>query len=608
MNQSDPRRDRQRPRRPQPKQRSLFLPLFLLGIFLFLVAGLAFFAFFVMSFRTQRPVKVAAKSVLKLQVSGVIPEFVPANPVNVLLDRRPIVFLDYLHMVNTARRDDRIEGIFLEIGPSSLSWAQMEELRVALDKFRESGKWVISFGEIWQEQEYFLASVANQAFMAPEGILLLDGLMSRVTFYADIFKKYGIRVHVEAIGEYKSYGDAYTRTEMSEPHREATLALLSSIENRLIESVTASRDLDAGVMPDALKSAIYETPKAVDLGLLDGVAYADEILGKMAEKLGLEQKSSVRLINGSSYLVSRPDFGQGGPDKIALIYAIGTIQSGSASQGLFGGNVIASDSFIRTLKATREDPRVKAIVLRIDSPGGSSLASDVMWREIKRTREMGIPVVASMGGVAASGGYYMAMACDKIVAEPTTITGSIGVVSMRVDFEDFYEEFLLHVDVVKTAPSADFFDPHRGLTESEIQSFHQRALASYRGFVQKAADSRGMAYEDMELRARGRVWSGLDAQGNNLIDRLGGLNEAIELAALQAKLHDYGVVRYPKDEDFWTLIRNGQFTQVKSKRLALETVSDLLPEEIKSILNINRSQGNLPAQLLALLPYRIEIR
>ena len=607
MNQSDPRNSHQRPRRPKPKQRSLFLPLFLLGIFLFLVAGLAFIAFFMMSFRTQRPVKVAAKSVLRLQVSGLIPEFVPANPVNVLLDKRPIVFLDYLHMVNTARRDDRIEGIFLEVGPSSLSWAQTEELRIALGKFKQSGKWVVSFGEIWQEQEYFLASVADDVFMAPEGILLLDGLMSRTTFYADIFEKYGIRVHVEAIGEYKSFADAYTRTEMSEPHREATLALLSSIETQMVDSVAESRGLEKTVVTGALEEAVYETAKAQELGLLDGVAYLDQIQEKMSEKLGLGEHSA-RIIDGGSYLVSRPEFGQGGPDKIALIYAIGTIQSGNATQGFFGGNVISSDAFIQTLKDARKNPRVKAIVLRIDSPGGSSLASDVMWREIKRTREMGIPVIASMGGVAASGGYYMAMACDKIVAEATTITGSIGVVSMRVDFEEFYKEFLLHVDVVKTAPSADFFDPHRGLTESEIKSFHERALSSYRGFVSKAAESRGMEYEDMERIARGRVWSGFEAQGLGLVDQQGGLNDALQLAALEVKLDNYGIVRYPKDEDFWTLIRNGEFVQAKSKRMAVETVSELLPDELKSILNISRAQASLPAQLLALLPYRIEIR
>ena len=606
MNQPD-QRNYHRPQRPAPKKRSLFLPLFLLGIFLILVAGIAFFAFFAMAFRTNKPVRVASKSVLSLQVMGLIPEFVPANPVDIVLDKRAIVFLDYLHMVNTARRDDRIEGILLDVGPSTLSWAQVQELRGVLDEFRQSGKWVIAKGEIWQEQEYYLASVADEVYMVPEGILVLDGLMSRTTFYADAFQKLGIRVHVEAIGEYKSFADAYTRTEMSEPHREATEALLSSIEDQVIQAVAESRGVEAGALAEIFSNALYELPQAETLGLLDGVAYSDQINKKIAGRIGLGGAKRIRLISGSDYLVSRPAFGGGGPDKIALIYAIGTIQSGTGQQGLFGGNAIGSDAFVQAISAARKDPRVKAIVLRIDSPGGSSLASDVMWREIKRTKDMGIPVIASMGGVAASGGYYMAMACNKIVAEPTTITGSIGVVSMRVDFEKLYDEFLLHVGVVKTGKSADFFDPHRPLTEQEIKSFHQRALAAYESFVGKAAESREMTLEDLEEKARGRVWSGIDALNQGLVDKMGGLQEAFHLAALEAKLDDYGVVRYPKDEDFWTLVRKNQFASAQAKGAPLQTIQNLIPQEIRTIMDISASQAHLPLQTLALSPYSLEI-
>lgn len=606
MNQPE-KRNQPRPQRPAPKSRSLFLPLFLLGIFLILVAGIAFFAFFAMSFRPNKPVKVASKSVLHLQVMGLIPEYVPQNPIDIVLDKRPIVFLDLLHMVNTARRDDRIEGILLNVGPSNLSWAQLQELRGAIKEFRNSGKWVLAEGEIWQEKEYYLASVANEVYMVPEGILVLDGLMSRTTFYADAFRKLGIRVHVEAIGEFKSFADAYTRTEMSEAHRLSTETLLESIQDQMAIEVSESREVDANLINQTLAESLYELPKATSLGLIDGVAYPHDVQKNIAAKVGLKSTQKIRFISGPDYLISRPQFGGGGPDKIALIYAVGTIQSGSGQQGLFGGNAIGSDSFVRTIRQARQNPRVKAIVLRIDSPGGSSLASDVMWREIQRTKEMGIPVIASMGGAAASGGYYMAMACNKIVAEPTTITGSIGVVSMRIDFEKLYEEFLLHVGVVKTGQSADFFDPHRALTEKEIESFHHRALAAYKSFVTKAAESRGMEYSELEEKARGRVWSGVDAKNQGLVDHLGGLYEAFILAAKEAELKDYGVIRYPEDEDFWTLVRENQFASARKESKAFETLSKLVPKEMKAIIDIGASQGNLPVQTMAISPFSLEI-
>lgn len=607
MNQPEPR-ERLKPKRPEPQKRSLFLPLFLLGVFFVLLAGLAFFAFFAMSFRPNKPVKVASKSVLSLNVSGLIPEYVPPNAINVLLDKRPIVFLDYLHMVNTARRDDRIEGILLNVGPSSLSWAQIQELRNALLKFQESGKWVISFGEIWQDQEYYLASVANESYLAPEGILLVDGLMIRTTFYGDAFEKYGIRVHVEAIGKYKAFADSYRRNGMSEPHRESMEALLQGIENQVVEDIAQSRNLEKAFVEQNLENTLYELNKATELGFIDGTSYKDQMHKMIAEKVGIKSPNKVRLIDGGSYLISRPEFGRGGSDKVALIYAVGTIQSGAAQQGMFGGTVIGSDSFIASLKAARENPNVKAIVLRIDSPGGSSLASDVMWREIKRTSEMGKPIIASLGGVAASGGYYMAMACDKIVTQPTTMTGSIGVISMRVDFEKLYENFLVNVDVVKTGSSADFFDPHRGLRPEEVDSLHRRVEVSYKNFVEKAALSRGREYQEFETFAQGRVWVGTDALDHGLVDSFGGIHKAIELAALEAKISDYGVVTYPLEEDFWTMLRNNQLALAAAKKADLSGFAKLIPDQAETLIDYCLNQSKVPTHLLALTPFHIEIR
>lgn len=607
MNQNGPPSER-RPRRAQPQKRSLFLPLFLLGIFLVLVAGIAFFAFFAMALKPTKPIRVAAKSVLVLNVMGGVPEYAPPTPLNVLLDRRPLVFMDYLHMVNTARVDDRIEGILMNVGPSTLNWAQHQELRKVLEDFKKSGKWIISFGEIWQDQEYYLASVANEVFMVPEGILLLDGLMARTTFYGDLFEEYGIRVHVEAVGEYKSFADSFTRNDMSIPHRESMTVLLEGIEGQVVDAIAESRNVEKEQLEETISGALYELNVAIEKGILDGVVYEDELHGKISQRLNLKGQEKVRLIDGDNYLLSRSPFGKGGPDKIALIYAVGSIQSGEAQQGAFGGSVIASETFIRNLKAARSNPNVKAIVLRIDSPGGSSLASDIMWREIKKTTEMGIPVIASMGGVAASGGYYMAMACDKIVAEPTTITGSVGVVSMRVDFEMLYKRFLVNVEVVKTGESADFFDPHRGLSEEEVTSLRRRAQQAYKNFVQKAADSRGVDYESFESFAKGRVWNGIDALENGMVDQMGGLLDAISLAVSNEKLENYGVVTYPLEEDFWTMLRSSQSPLIESTSPTISTVLNLIPKEIKWVGNIAFAQQAVSTHLLAISPFNIDIQ
>lgn len=597
-----------RPPRPTPQRKrnkSLLVPLILLGMLgmFLLFIGVVIYAVF--SFSSEKPITVSNDSVLRMSVMGIMDEYQPPTATELIFDHVQPHFHEYVSAVDRAAKDSKIKGIWLDIGANTMGWAQTSELRSALQRFKESGKWILAHGEFWQEKSYYLASVADEVYLVPEAYLLFDGLSSEYTFYGEFFKRVGINVHVEAFGEYKNFADTYRYGNMTEAHREATDVLLRGISDHLIETILDSRNIELQVLEDYMSKPLGSIEEAVSIGLLDGALYVSDLKRKMAERMGLQEAKDVKTVGAGSYIRKyRRDFDFGTGNNIAVIYASGTIQSGWASTGAFGDNVIASDKFLDTLQKARENDSVKAIVLRIDSPGGSALASDVMWKEIRRTsEEFGKPVVASMGNVAASGGYYMAMACDKIVASPLTITGSIGVVAMRVDFQGLYDEYNVNVDVVKTGPSADFFNVSRQLTQAEIDVFHARTFDSYKRFVTKASDSRGITYDAFEPYARGRVWLGTDAEQHKLIDQLGELPAAIELAAKLANLQEYKMLTYPRQGDPWEMLRDQASGNVQAK---LENYREFVPLELRRFYDLNACEPNSPVHIWAILPYAFE--
>ncbi len=584
------------PGRKPRKKKSVLLPLLIIGIiglvFVFIFGSL--FLFFM--FKEPAPEKAARGTVLSLKLEGQITEYAPANPFELLMGKPVFHFNDYLGLIDKAGKDPKIEGILLNVGITGLGWAQVEELREALTTFKESGKWIVARGGLWQEREYFLACVADEVYMSSQGLLNLDGFMASTSFYGDVLKKYGLGIHVEAVGEYKSMADGYRYNQMTEPVREMMTALLESREQVFIEAVAKSRNLEEQAVKDLLDTSIFEVEAGQKAGLLDGALYRDEITQLLEEKVGSD---TLNLLEYDRYW--RPQHASGSGDGVAVIHASGAIGSGEAEKGLFGGTRIAAENFIRDIRAARNNSRVKAIVIRIDSPGGEVLASDEIWREIMITKETGLPVFASMGNVAASGGYYMAMACDRIFASPTTITGSIGVVAMRFDFEKLYEQFLVNVEVVKTSPSADFFAPARALTEQEIEAFHERTLTSYRSFVTKASTCRKLEYNELERVARGRVWSGADALSHKLIDELGGLKEAIQAAADEGGLDHFQVIRYPMEDNSWGFLPGGMNAESK----VMEQLDPLIPDEVQYLGNFSSGKGEI--QLLAISPYHLDI-
>lgn len=590
---------------PQPRseKRSLVLPLLIMGVVLFLLVGLIGAAVLAFSFGSgPAPVKASKNSVLDLRIGGEITEYVPPAGLELLFSQNRLFFHDYLDLIREAQNDRHITGIFLRVDPLAIGWAQAQELRGALQRFRDSGKWVVGTGEIWGEKEYYLASVSDEVYLAPEAIVMLDGMMSRVTFYKDALDWAGISVDVAAFKEYKNFADPYRYNKMSETHRQATSELLDGIYTHFLDTVSQSRTLDPTAFRNAIGASIDTAADAIETGLVDGALYLDQVEQRLHEKMQLDSGQKPKLIKADRYYVpARRNVS--GNSQIALLIASGTIQSGDVERGAFGDAVISSDVFVRNLRKAREDDRVKAVVIRIDSPGGSALASDVIWREIKQTSAAGKPVIASMGTVAASGGYYMAMACDAIYAQPTTITGSIGVISMRISMQELYANLRLHVDVVKTDPLADFYDPYRTLTDSEREEFLARTQSFYTSFVTKAAQSRGMEFEELEQFARGRVWTGSAAHTHGLVDYLGGLNDAIAMAVEKAGLGDqYRIRLMPEEKEFWDMIREDGLVESRSDQV-LKSVLPKQQRMIIDLMNDPQSRG-VPA---ALMPFYIDI-
>ncbi|MCB1044816.1 MAG: signal peptide peptidase SppA [Acidobacteria bacterium] len=591
---------------PQPKQRpprkSMVLPLLLMGVFLFVIIGVVGVVVLFFSVGSgPKAVKASKDSVIEIRVDASLSEYQPPAGLELLFQENRLFLHDVLDLLKKAADDDKVRGVLLRVEPTSLGWAQAQELRDALERFNQSGKWSLATGEIWTEKEIFIATACSEVYAAPESIFMLDGLMSRTTFFKDALDWAGIQVDVAAYKEYKNFADPYRYSEMSRSHREAIEVLMQGINKEFIAQVSQSRNIDGTVLEAALAKSIASAAEAEEVGLIDGRRYFDEVETTIKEHLGTDDPPKILRAN-RYYVPQRRNVS--GRNQVAVIMASGGIQSGGQERGAFGDPIISSDVFVRHLRAARDDERIKAIVVRIDSPGGSALASDVMWREIRLVSQAGKPVVASMGTVAASGGYYMAMGCDEIYALPTTITGSIGVISMRIGMEELYKNLKLNVEVVKTAPLADFYDPYRALSDQERQTFLNRTAEFYDSFVQKAAESRGVPVDEFETHARGRVWTGADAVRLGLIDKLGGLQQAIERAAELAGMEaGYRVRTFPEERDFWDMMQDPDLVESHQAQTVGQNLLPHYSRLLFDLMHTNESKG-LP---VALMPYEIVI-
>ena len=495
---------------------------------------------------------VPAGSALVLRPVGTIVEQAELEPPLALLraggaPAGQVRLADLTEAVRRARDDDRIAALVIETDElvgGGLS--KLAELRAAIEHFKTSGKPVLARGERFTQSQYYLASVADEVHLSPDGFVLLRGLARYGTYFKDALDRLGVKVHVFRVGEYKSFSEPFTRNDMSAEDRESTRDLLDGLWRIMRDDIAASRKLTpdavdahvAGIRQALEASGGDAAQAALKAGLVDRFSTRDEWRARLIETAGKAADSDeARSIDVESYLAVVGRQGEGASDSIAVIVAQGTIVDGMEPTG-----VVAGDTFARLIREAREDDSVKAVVLRIDSPGGSAWASELIRRELELTRQAGKPVIASMSSVAASGGYWIASGADEIWAAPATVTGSIGIFGLFPEFSEPLRRLGIGVDGVATAPLAGALDPRRPLDEDAAAAMQLSIEHGYRRFLDVVAQARKMTTDEVDAVARGRVWTGEAASGLGLVDKLGGLQDAVAAAAARAGLREYELV------------------------------------------------------------------
>ncbi|GIR13384.1 MAG: signal peptide peptidase SppA [Cryomorphaceae bacterium] len=499
----------------------------------------------------SKEVQLDKPYVLRLELNGEIQDRVEEMPFDLSeitgQDVNILGLNDILANIKKAKTDENIKGIYIEIGMISAGFATREEIRNALLDFKESGKFITTYSEIYTQGSYYLASVADYICMYPEGGMELRGLNSTIPFFTNALKKMGIEPQVIRHGKFKSAVEPFMLTEMSDENREQIETYMGSIWEHFLKNVASDRKLTRDRLNEMAENLeIQTTEDAVRLGLVDSLFYRDQFQNHLANLMEQENYDDINFISLKKYNKvknenARDKFKK---EKVAVIYAQGEIQSGEGSE-----TVIGSERISKAIRKARKDEKVKAIVLRVNSPGGSALASDVIWREMKLANEEK-PVVVSMGDVAASGGYYIACASDKIYASPNTITGSIGVFGIMPNIEELMTDKIgITFDNVKTNKFADLGSVNRPLTQEEYDIIQKGVVDVYNTFTSKVAEGRDMSQENVDDIGQGRVWSGTNAMDINLIDEYGGLEAAVAGAAELAELEDYRIYELPEQKD-----------------------------------------------------------
>ena len=499
----------------------------------------------------SKEVQLDKPYVLRLELNGEIQDRVEEMPFDLSeitgQDVNILGLNDILANIKKAKTDENIKGIYIEIGMISAGFATREEIRNALLDFKESGKFITTYSEIYTQGSYYLASVADYICMYPEGGMELRGLNSTIPFFTNALKKMGIEPQVIRHGKFKSAVEPFMLTEMSDENREQIETYMGSIWEHFLKNVASDRKLTRDRLNEMAENLeIQTTEDAVRLGLVDSLFYRDQFQNHLANLMEQENYDDINFISLKKYNKvknenARDKFKK---EKVAVIYAQGEIQSGEGSE-----TVIGSERISKAIRKARKDEKVKAIVLRVNSPGGSALASDVIWREMKLANEEK-PVVVSMGDVAASGGYYIACASDKIYASPNTITGSIGVFGIMPNLEELMTDKIgITFDNVKTNKFADLGSVNRPLTQEEYDIIQKGVVDVYNTFTSKVAEGRDMSQENVDDIGQGRVWSGTNAMDINLIDEYGGLEAAVAGAAELAELEDYRIYELPEQKD-----------------------------------------------------------
>jgi protease-4 len=538
-------------------------------------------------------------SVLKINLSGSLTERVNEDGLEYILAQAnnqptPLGLNDLRSALDKAATSDQIEGVYLNCGSLSASPASAQELRSLLENFKtESGKPIYAYGDNYSQAAYWIASVADTMFLNPQGTIGLVGMATQIPFFREALDKLGVKMEIFKVGTFKSAVEPYILDEISEPNRLQNEKMLNGIWSEMIADITASRSISADDVNRFVNEGMMfgEPSDIVQLGLIDGLKYRNEMTVFLEEQFG-ENSKSVSL----KQMKSVPSTDKFSMNKVAVLYAVGDIDSGAEGE-------MNSEDIVKELNRLADNDDVKAVVLRVNSPGGSAFGSEQMWFAAKQLRAKK-PLIVSMSDYAASGGYYMSCIADTIVAQPTTLTGSIGIFGMFPNFAGVADKIGVNFSTVKTNEIADLGNTMRPMTDSERVILQNYINRGYELFISRCAEGRNTSNDEIKLVAEGRVWTGADALELGLVDVLGGLNEAIAIAATKANLTDnYAVAEYPKQKDALTQILEDLTGEELSTRL-LQWQIRKNPEF--SILNSQFSILNMQGAQ-AIMPYRVEL-
>ncbi len=564
----------------------------LVGLFIFSVVGFfIFFSVLVASSADETP-KVEENSVLYFNMSGMMVDKTVDDPFYEALSDRPTAYslLDIATAIKNAKTDDRIKGLYLEPMYLSTGYASYQEIRDAILDFKSTGKFVYAYSEYMSESDYYVASAADSVFINPTGAIEFNGLSANVTFYKGLFDKLEIEPEVFRVGAFKSYVEPYTRTEMSGENRLQYSDLLLSMYDTYLNNLSESIGKTVEELDDISYLMKVRLPKdAKEHGLIHKVGYEDELETVMKNRLGLLQDEEIPYVDIKNYSQVVSAESPYSSNRVAVIVAQGDIVMG-------GDEGIVGETFANEVKKARENSSVKAIIMRVNSGGGSMTASDMIWREMMLTKGKK-PIIASMANAAASGGYYIAMAADTIIAQPNTITGSIGIFGLWLNFTKFLENKVgITHDVVKTGEFSDIYTVTRRLNSYERQIIQGTVEEGYETFTRKVAENRNMSHDKVREIAEGRVWSGEQAVENGLVDRLGSFDDAVQLAVRMAGIEDdYRLSYYPKQKPFLEEFFDRMSSSIKTK-LFSNPIDPILTqfERLKNLQGIQaRMSGDL---------------
>jgi protease-4 len=585
-----------------------FLKNFLASILGTLTAIGLFFALILMIISATASVLVSptgvkafqSKSVLDLNLN------VPVTDRNPSFDELKIILKlneevlglpEVLNAINKAAQNPNIEGIKLRSDYITAGWAQTRSIRNALQNFKKQGKFIYSYADILTQKGYYLASVADSIVLNPVGVFELKGLASEVLYYKDFQDEYGVKMEVVRLGKYKSAVEPYLDNEMSAANRFQIQSLLFDLWETLKNEIAVDRDLSPEVIDTLIKEQKTATPEnALAEKLVDALGYESDLKNLIDSRLELDEEEELNLASVAMVNQSIPDYNKELKDRIAVVFAKGPILYGEGTQ-----SIIAQGVFVETLEELAEDDWVKAVVLRIDSPGGSALTSELLWQTINKVKQQK-PVLVSMGNVAASGGYYIAAGADQIFADPLSITGSIGVFASLPNASGLLENMGIHVETVETHPDALGYSIFQPLSKAfEIQT-KKSIQITYETFKRRVAQGRNLNETVVENIAQGRVWTGKQALEIGLVDSLGGLEETIAAAAKLAGLEEYNRMEYPKFEENLSTLLPGMSLSMEGNRFW----NLFFPDQLKPQWN-KLKERNPVASMQLLLPYELNI-